>query len=271
MKRTTLPARAFLVDPAFIRGRRIGIGVCIVMIALMAALSIYCAFDVIAMRREAAIWENGEPTEDASVDGTSRVKFVFVDYKLRVRYVAPDGEHTGLQEFATIGGGANMHISPSLRYDRDHPDDFATSWGIEATAGRWRWILVIGGFGAFVIAVMVLQVRRSRREIARTRAIASTGSEVIATIDSVTAVTLSNGRATPHIKVTWRTTDRGPFTTQIDTRRGGVAWTIRDREAVALISDDGAAGVLLRDDLYPLVATEPEIEAAAASRRGLAT
>lgn len=267
MKRSTLPTRGFDIHPAFLRGRRIAMGICIAILVAMCGLAIYFVTDIFAMRREAAIWASGQAAPDATVVGDGTVKAVFVNYKIRVSYRAPDGSHTGVEEFATVGAGATLNVPASLRYDAAHPDDFATSWGIESAAGRWRWILIMGGFLVFVGGVMALQLRTSRREIRRTRAVARDGDEVEAIILSSDKITLSSGRETPHVKIKWRTGEHGPFTTQLDTRKGDVARTSRDGEAVAVISRDGKTGVLLRDDLYPLLATEQEIQAAAASRK----
>jgi hypothetical protein len=270
MKRSTLPARAFAVHPAFVRMRRISVGICIAIIALMSGLMIYVASDGFAMRREAAIWAHGTPAPDASAEGNATVKVVFVSYKIRVSYRAADGEHTGLQEFPTIAGGANTSMRPSLRYDPDAPAEFATSWGIDASAGRWRWLLIMTGFCLLVITVMARQLRATRRVFEQMRALAARGDEVVATIVSTSVVKLSNGRVTPYIKVEWRAGDHGPFTTQLDTRKGQVAW-LPGGGAIGLVAEDGKSGVLLRDDLYPLVASEPEVHAAMELRQRLVT
>jgi len=266
MKRSSLPPRSFEIHPAFVKSRRIAVGICVVILVAVTALALYIASDIFAMRREAEIWAHGTPAPDARVDADGEVKVAFVHYKVRVDYRSGETEHAATQEFITIGAGGRIDRRGTLRYDAASPDAFATSVGIESVAGRWRWIAGMGGFLVIVGVIMALQIRRSHREIGRVRALGSDGDEIVATILTTDKVTLSNGRATPYVRIKWQAGGHGPFTTQLDTRKGTAAQTARAGEAIAMLAPDGTHGMLLRSDLYPLLATPDEIQAAAARR-----
>lgn len=207
------------------------------------------------MRREARIWESGVPAASATATGDATVKAIFVHYKMHVSFDVDGRPYGGVQEFETIGAGASTVSAPAVRYDREDPEAFATSWGVGSTAGRWRWVLAMLGVAVVVDVIMGLQLRATAREVRRLKAIAERGDEVAAEILSQKVVTLSNGQSTPHVLVTWRGGGHGPFTTQVDTRRGRVG-------EIALLSEDGSVGMLLTDRLYPLAVTDAEIAAA---------
>lgn len=258
LKRARLPAREFTVHPSFIRGRRIASGICVAMLAGMSAFALYFASDIVTMRREARIWEHGVAVPEASASGTATAKAVFVDYKIRVDYEVDGTAHGGTQEFETVMAGASTVRAPTVKVDLEDPGAFATSWGIESVAGRWRWLLTMVGVALLVDIVMVRQLRATRREVARLRALAARGDEVTAEIISTSVVKLSNGTATPHVRVHWRAGTHGPFVTQVDTRRGPVG-------RIGLLSEDCSRGMLLTEELYPIEATDAEIAAARAS------
>jgi hypothetical protein len=124
------------------------------------ACSTWRVLDVVHLQHEKVVWNEGVPAIDGEVKGTEHSKlglsWLLAFDDLDVAYTTPDGRrHTGNLEFATFLGGADTDSEPELRADPAHPDDFALSWGIEASGARWRAGVILGG-GSGILCVFIL-------------------------------------------------------------------------------------------------------------------
>jgi len=175
MTRTILPARPL--------GLRAGVHVrtalhVAFMLACTAGLGLATTWFVSSggsIGRDKDIWAHGLRA-DGEIDAqrTSKlVPWIIASYHGTVRYSDAEGaSYEGTIAFWTMLGGPDTD-NAELRYDPQHHDQFAVSWGVEASGARWRAVIVMSvlfalltlasGFGTWVIIGNALAEARVAR------------------------------------------------------------------------------------------------------------
>lgn len=125
--------------------------------------------------RDKDIWARGLPAQDGTIRAkrTSKlIPWLLANYDGKVHYTDAEGaSYEGSVDFWTMLGGPDTD-NAELRYDPQHHDQFAISWGVEASGARWRAVLVMSalfalltfacGFGTWAI----LQNARAEARVA---------------------------------------------------------------------------------------------------------
>jgi hypothetical protein len=111
---------------------------------ILGGMSAYCAWTILNLYSDRALFAHGIPAAFGTVDGTKRSrKFFFNDYKLDLHYEDAHGEqHTAHQEFDTVLGSIDETREPEIRYDPANPDRAVSSWSVEVSVSRGLWSLV---------------------------------------------------------------------------------------------------------------------------------
>lgn len=175
------------------------------------------------------IWTTGLPAIDPELTGEETARrFVFRTTDATVTYFDHSGRrHAGELWFASVA--VDDGVAPAVRYDRDAPDDFATSFEHERLGGRIA-LVVLGTLGLMLIGGLGSAVARARlHEIANARETIHAGGVelVLRVVDEQQVVaegrtvaisyTLErpDGRTFEHR----RPADRPPFLLHVATRR----------------------------------------------------
>lgn len=184
------------------------------------------AFDADRVHR---IWTTGLPAIDPELDGEETARqFVFRTTTAKVAYTDHTGKrHEGELWFPSIA--VDDGVAAAVRYDRDAPDDFATSCEHERLGGRIA-LVVLGSVGLLLLGGLGSVVARARlREIANAReTIHAGGVELVLRVVDTQQV-IAEGRAVA-IEYTLelpggrtlecrRPADRPPFLLHVATRR----------------------------------------------------
>lgn len=130
--------------------------------------------------RDKAIWTHGLRADgEIKAERTSKlVPWILASYHGTVRYTDAEGaSYEGTIGFWTMLGGPDTD-NAELRYDPQHHDQFAVSWGVEASGARWRAVIVMSllfalltlasGFGTWAIidnALVEARVARAGDEV----------------------------------------------------------------------------------------------------------
>jgi hypothetical protein len=182
MKRAILPARPLRLRFGSQLSYWIGALVCLAVAAGLALGARWFASDGGEIRRDQRIWERGIPAADGSIDGKRRSRFglswFIASYEAHVTYTDDRGDrHQGELDFWTMFGGPDTDAA-ELRHDPEHRDQFAVSWGVDASGARWRAVVFMTVlFGLLALAFVYVAwfaVRAMRGE----RRIAASGDEV---------------------------------------------------------------------------------------------
>jgi flagellar basal body-associated protein FliL len=142
--------------------------------------------------RDQDVWERGVVAQEGSIRAkrTSKlIPWLIANYDGTVDYADAEGaRYQGSIEFWTMFGGPDTDNQAELRYDPQHHERFAISWGIEASGARWRAVVMmtallvlltlVFAYGAWVIA-------QNARGDAR---VAAEGDEVQPAVVSATPV-----------------------------------------------------------------------------------
>ncbi len=180
MTRAILPARPL--------GLRAGVHVktallVLFMLAGTAGLGLATTWFVssgASIGRDKDVWARGLPA-DGSIHAkrTSKlIPWLVANYDGTVRYTDAEGaRYEGTIDFWTMFGGPDTD-NAELRYDPQHHERFAVSWGVEASGARWRAVIVMSvlfalltlafGFGTWAIvdnALAVVRVARRGDEV----------------------------------------------------------------------------------------------------------
>ncbi len=175
MKRTILPARKL--------GLRAGVHArtalwLLLLLALTAGMGLATTWFVscgASIGRDKDIWARGLPA-DGTIDAkrTSKlIPWLLANYDGKIRYNDAEGaSYESSVYFWTMFGGPDTD-SAELRYDPQHHEQFAISWGVDASGARWRAVIVMSalfalltlacGFGTWAI----LQNARGEARVAR--------------------------------------------------------------------------------------------------------
>lgn len=134
---------------------------------------------VIDIERVRRIWTEGLAAEDVVLRGQERSRaFILRDTRFQVEYTdRAGGRHRGETSFLSIAFGGEARAD--LRYDPEHPDDFATSFEYQRTYGRvtFTGLLVVMLIGAGV--ALSTSSRRKLRELADVREIIHAGGVAV--------------------------------------------------------------------------------------------
>lgn len=154
MTRTILPTRPL--------GLRAGehaktLGLVVLMLAFTAGLGLGTTWFVssgASIGRDKDVWAHGVRA-DGEIKAERRSKLVpwlIASYHGTVRYADAEGaSYEGTIAFWTMLGGPDTD-NAEIRYDPQHHDQFAVSWGVEASGARWRAVIVM----SLLLAVLTL-------------------------------------------------------------------------------------------------------------------
>jgi hypothetical protein len=149
-----LPPRPLRLQPghlkrALVQGKLVG-----VLSAGFFGVAALFGGQILGIRHEQAVFANGVPAIASSVTGyTADVTSGFVartpvpgrdsggglwpDYVLKVEYTDAQGAgHRHDLEFFTPLGSVDQSAKILVRYDREHPEDYALSWAVAASGNR---------------------------------------------------------------------------------------------------------------------------------------
>jgi hypothetical protein len=208
--------------------------------------------------RDKQIWAHGVQAQDGTIRAKRTAKLIpwlIASYDGTVRYVDAEGaSFEGSIDFWTMFGGPDTDNNAELRYDPEHHERFAISWGIEASGARWRAVIVLTllmvllvaafGFGAWAIW-------HNARAEAR---VAATGDEVELRVVS----------ATPLVK-DGKPTSKYRYQLELDGKAISreSEWLLtcgpNDSRVLGLMEPGNPASVIvIRSDLAPLVVSQAE-------------
>lgn len=176
MKRNILPARRLRI--------RLGIhlGNAVLVLFMMGATlglgfaTTWFVSSGASISRDKDVWARGLPADGTiNAKRTSKlIPWLLANYDGTVRYTDAEGaRYQGSIDFWTMFGGPDTDDA-ELRYDPQHHDKFAVSWGVEASGARWRAVIVMSllfaaltlafGFGTWVIIGNLLREARVARD-----------------------------------------------------------------------------------------------------------
>jgi hypothetical protein len=170
-KAVFLPPRPLGLQPSHLTGVWVG-GVFVAVLGIgMFVIDAWLGGQILSVRHEQAVFANGVPALHSSVEGyRADITSLFMtrtpvstpdsgdfalwrDYVLNVEYTDAQGAvHRHEQEFGTVFGSVDQRADILVRYEPQHPDDYALSWAVSASvnqlAGLSFEILICGLIGA---------------------------------------------------------------------------------------------------------------------------
>jgi hypothetical protein len=261
VKRTILPARKL--------GLRAGAHartalLIVFMLAFTAGLGLATTWFVssgASIGRDKDIWARG-----LRADGTINAKrtaklipWLIANYDGTVRYTDAEGaSYEGSVDFWTMFGGPDTS-NAELRYDPQHHDQFAISWGVGASGARWRAVIVMSALFALLtlaFAYGTWAILQNARGEAR---VAAEGDEVELRVVSCTPI-VKEGKPT----------GKYHHTLELDTGGERPKTIVKDSEWLLHCAPNDARVlgmwipgktdhvIVLRNDLEPLAVTATE-------------
>jgi hypothetical protein len=190
MKRNILPSRRLRLRA----GTHVKTALLLLfMVAFTSGLglaTIWFASDGRAILRDKDVWARGVPADGTiNAKRTSKLTpWLVASYDGTVRYTDAEGaQYEGEVDFWTMFGGPDTD-NAELRYDPQHHDKFAISWGVEASGARWRAVIVCSIMFAFLTLAMAFGTWAIFDNARRTARVARDGDEVELRVVSSTPI-----------------------------------------------------------------------------------
>ncbi len=217
----------------------------VVLWAGMTALMGWYLFGVLPqqvseIRREHALWDRGVPAIDGSYEGeVSTSRGVFKTFKLKVDYTDQNNQdHTGKLEFESLPGDLDDKTPAEIRYDPDHPDQFALSKALEMSGSRWANAGFFAAMSVGLIALFGWIALRTVHDVRRTMACARDGVAV-----EVEIVSASTPDRYGTVRYAYRVAG-GPTTPKVHK-------SVLQKRAVMRAGGDGARAVAMQSRTEP--------------------
>ncbi|NVB78481.1 MAG: hypothetical protein HOV81_08825 [Kofleriaceae bacterium] len=147
--------------------------------------------------RDKDVWARGVPAEGTiNAKRTSKLTpWLLASYDGTVRYTDAEGAtYEGDINFWTLFGGPDTD-NAELRYDPQHHEKFAISWGVEASGARWRAVIVFSILLALLTLTMAFATWAIFDGARREARVARDGDEVELRVVSCTPV-VKDGKPT---------------------------------------------------------------------------
>jgi hypothetical protein len=182
MKRAILPARRLRLRSGFHLKHWIGMLVCLAVATALALGASWFVSSGGTILRDHRIWDRGVPAADGSIHGKRQSRiglaWLIAGYDAEVNYTDDRGDrYEGSVTFMTMLGGPDTD-NAELRYDPDHHDQFAVSWGIEASGARWCAVIVLTLLLGLLALTSVYAAWLAIRALRADARIAARGDEV---------------------------------------------------------------------------------------------
>jgi len=128
----------------------------------VALLGAYMVWDGVrdgqSIRREQRIWQSGTTSSWATFKGNDTMRYIVChDYVLDVTYVGPEGRRMmRRRSISTIGSRLDLKRPLEVRFNPEHPEEFALNIALDVVGGRWAAITLFTVFGALFIVLFGL-------------------------------------------------------------------------------------------------------------------
>lgn len=255
MKRDLLPNR-----PLRVKGRsRVMTIVGLVMLVGMAfgtgSCTVWFGSTGATILRDKSVWSSGLPADGGTIDfkRTSKIApWLMADYEGTVRYSDAEGAtYEGKVSYWTMFGGPDTS-NVALRYDPQHHDRFALSWGVEASGARWRATIVFTLILAFLTLAALVGVWAVIMSLRAESRVAAEGDEVELRVISSSPV-FAEGKPTGEQCYVLEVSELDP-PKQITRNMKSLFFTTADQSRVLGLWKPGSTEdlVVLASDLTPL-------------------
>jgi hypothetical protein len=225
---------------------------------LAAAVILWLLPAALAIPKDAALWEKGQPATDINVHGTDRSrKFIFHTYELTVEYTAPDGVPRDARLEIDTLGSMDHEGDPDVRVDPDDPRHIVLNWAVQASGARWAHAGLLGLVLALMSGVTLYAGWATLHKLALIHRVARSGEELLA---EVLGEELQMYKGKPNgVRFKLRLPPGPPWEArEVTANLGKDRGPLRagDKHVVMLaVADAAASPILVEGDHYPFVAS----------------